>query len=102
MKHIAFDAVFDYLAEYEVKRMVPTIFDTLLVKILSQKSVFHQITTQYIQAQRFEKVRRKYSYMQFDRAKNSLSSEILQQKITASVEEKSTKYRKNENFDILI
>ncbi len=48
MKHIAFDAVFDYLAEYEVKRMVPTIFDTLLVKILSQKSVFHQATTQYI------------------------------------------------------
>jgi len=39
MKHIALNAVFDALSESEVKKMVRTIFDTLLVKILPQKSV---------------------------------------------------------------
>jgi hypothetical protein len=39
MKHIALNAVFDALSESEVKKMARTIFDTLLVKILPQKSV---------------------------------------------------------------
>jgi hypothetical protein len=48
MGYIVFDAVFDALSEYEVKKMTRTMFDTLLVEILPQKSVFDQTTNQNI------------------------------------------------------
>jgi hypothetical protein len=56
MEYIVFNAVFDALSKSEVKKMARTMFDTLLVEIPPQKSVFEQTITQNIWPQRFKKV----------------------------------------------